>query len=137
MNKNNELSERGEVTINIGNLIGQAANASAESWDYAAFMFNAKKKGGSSYLFSEENRLSLETINIRKDLRTNFLRLREITRVDGDDYWIKCLASVRNRDKQLKLLFEFEDTSRWEITPENVREAFQIIIGDIFSEDFE
>lgn len=131
------MNARDEITINIGNLIGQAANKSAESWDYAAFMFNAKKKGGSSYLFSEKNRLSLETISIRKDLRTNFLRLREITRVDGDDYWIKCLASFRNGDKQLKLLFDFEDASRWEIAPENVREAFQIIIGDIFSKDFD
>lgn len=131
------MTARDEITINIGNLIGQAANQSAASWDYAAFMFNAKKKGGSSYLFSEQNRLSLDTANIRKDLRLNFLRLREITRVDGDNYWIKCLVSVRNRDRQLKVLFEFDDASRWDITPENVHDTFQIIISDIFPEALE
>jgi len=125
---------RDEITIEIGNLIGQAANASADLWDYAAFMFDAQKKGGSSYLYLGTERLSLETRPIRKELRENFLRLREITRVEGDDYWIKCLAAVKNEGKKLKMLFEFDDKSRWEITPSNARDAYKIVIGDVFPE---
>lgn len=125
---------RDEITINIGNLIGQAANRSSSDWDYAGFMFDAASKGGEPFLYSNGRRLSLEVRAVRKELRTNFLRLREITRVDGDDYWIRCLAVVKNDGKQLKMLFEFEDGFRWEITPANAHDSFKILVGEIFPE---
>lgn len=125
---------RDELTLNIGNLIGQAANFSAEKWDYAGFMFEAEDQGGSSYLFKDGTRLSLNDDYVFGELRQNFLRLREVTRVDGDDYWIKCLAVVENESKQLRMLFEFNDQNRWKITPVNARDAYSIIIGDIFPE---
>lgn len=134
------MNARDEITINIGNLIGQAANASAESWDYVAYVFSYEEGGvigGQSSLYKDEVQMKLHTRAVRKELRANFLRLREITRVDGDEYWSRCLAAIRNRDKNFKMLFEFDDPNRWKITPENAREAFQVIIGDIFSEDFD
>lgn len=128
---------RDEITINIGNLIGQAANNSSSDWDYAGFMFDAASKGGEPFLYSNGRRLSLEIRTVRKELRINFLRLREITRVDGDDYWIRCLAVVKNDGKQFKMLFEFDDKSRWEITPTNARDSYRILVGEIFPEALE
>lgn len=131
---------RDEITINIGNLIGQAANASTDTWDYVAYVFSYEGNGligGQPILYRDQNQIKLQTRPIRKELRTNFLRLREITRVDGDDYWIRCLAVVKNDGKKFKMLFEFDDPNRWEITPANARDAYKIVIGDAFPEVLE
>lgn len=70
-------------------------------------MFDAASKDGEPFLYGNGRRLSLEVRVVRKERRTNFLQLREIIRVDGDGYWIGCLAVVENQGKYLKVLFEF------------------------------
>ncbi|RYG93333.1 hypothetical protein EU803_04335 [Loktanella sp. IMCC34160] len=130
-------SPKDEIVFQIGNLIGQAANASVEHWDYAGFMFDTASKGGSSYLYTDGIRGSLETGNIRRELRQSFLRLRDLTQIAGDDPWIRCLAMIRFEDRALRMLFEFDDKSRWEIGPTNARDAYRIIVGDAFPEDFQ
>ncbi|RYG93337.1 hypothetical protein EU803_04360 [Loktanella sp. IMCC34160] len=126
-----------EVVHKIGNMIGQAANASAEHWDYAGYMFVAAQRGGSPYLFANGEYGSLNTRLFRRDLRENFLRLRDLTQIEGDDPWIRCLAMIRFEDRALRILFEFEDTTRWAIGPTNVHDAYRIIVGDAFPEDFQ
>lgn len=128
---------RDEITIEIGNIIGRSANRSADAWDYAGYAFVAKDMGGTPFLYRDGELLDLETGPERRALRENFLRLREITRVEGDDYWIRCLAVVRNEDKKFRMLFEFNDNSRWEITPANVHDSYRILVGDAFPEEFE
>ncbi len=55
----------------------------------------------------------------------------------GDDYWDRCLAAIRYEDREFRMLFEFEDKTRWEITPTNAQDAYKLVFGDIFPEDFE
>ena len=68
-----------------------------------------------------------------KSITTAFKRLREITCVDGDDYWIKVLFVLRS-DGEMKFLFEFDDWNRWKITPSNVDHAYEILVGEVFPE---
>ena len=53
--------------------------------------------------------------------------------LEGDDYWIKCLAVLRS-DGDLKMLFEFENWDRWKISPANIERTYEILIGDAYPE---
>ncbi len=131
---------RDEITINIGNLIGKGANLGKLKWDYAGYIYiNSGDNSPESefFVFKDGNRIDLDDDEIWDEAMTNFSRLREIIRVDGDDYWIRCLAVVKNEGKKFKILFEFDDASRWEITPANARDAYKIVIGDVFPEVLE
>lgn len=125
-----------ELIIEIGQILKRAAVSQAEAWDYAGYMFETKDGNSSSgemFLFHSGNRLPFRLGRDMKAITTSFKRLREVTRVDGDDYWIKCLAVLRS-DGDMKLLFEFDDWSRWKITPANVDRAFEILVGDVYPE---
>ena len=65
-----------------------------------------------------------------------FKRLREVKRVDGDGYWIKCLAVLRS-DGDMKVLFEFDNWSRWKMPPANVDHAFEILVGGVYPDAVE
>lgn len=126
---------RDEITINIGNLIGQSANSGGQSWDYAGYVFatnNGESSSSSFFVFRNSKLLDIDDDDRFEETERNFFRLREITRVDGDDYWIRCLAVVQNASKQFKMLFEFDDPSRWQITPANAHDSFRILVGEIF-----
>ena len=130
------MDTKTEIISEIGNIIMRSANASAEQWDYAGYSFETRdglNSDGEIFMFHKRTRISLKLGREIKTIVTNFKRFREITRVDGDDYWIKCKAVLR-RDGDFKMLFEFDDWSRWSITPANVDQAYEILVGDIFPE---
>lgn len=126
-----------ELIIRVGQLLMKSARESSEAWDYAGYMFETKdgaSSGGEDFLFSGSNRLIFDlSFDDQDEIIECFKRLREVTRVDGDDYWIKCLAVLRS-DGDMKLLFEFDDWSRWKITPANVDRALEILVGDVYPE---
>lgn len=88
---------------------------------------------GEIYLYHNRILLDLDLGEDARPLRETFKHFREITRVEGDNYWIKCLAVLRH-DGELKMLFEFEDWSRWSISPANVERSFEILVGEVFPE---
>jgi len=128
-----------DIIIEIGKAIMGAAKNTSDSWEYAGYVFSAKSGSVEmvDFLFApDKKRDFLEDREWFKHLRESFKRFREITRVDGDDYWIKCKAVLR-RDGDFKMLFEFDDWSRWSITPANVDRAYEILIGDVYPESLE
>ena len=129
-----------DITIQIGQILLRSAKASAERWDYAGYMFETRdgtSSGGTKFVYNGRERLPLELERTdRRALTDAFKRFREVTRVEGDDYWLKCLAVLR-RDGDLKMLFEFDDWSRWSITPANVDRAYEILVGEIYPEALE
>ncbi len=128
-----------DLIIEIGKVIMRAAKNTSDNWEYAGYVFAAKNGSVEmvDFLFGpDRKRMFLEDREWFKPLRENFKRFREVTRVEGDDYWIKCKAVLR-RDGDFKMLFEFDDWSRWSITPGNVGRAYEILIGDIYPEALE
>lgn len=119
----------------IGQALMRNAKASAPSWDYAGYMFETKdgvSSGGSKFIFQNGQRLPLDLERTdRRTITDSFKRLREVTRVDGDDYWIKCIAVLRS-DGDMKMLFEFNNWKRWKISPANVDDAYAILVGEVF-----
>lgn len=124
-----------ELITTIGQALMRNAKTSAAEWDYAGYMFETKdgvSSGGTKFIFHNGTRLPLDLERTdRRALTDSFKRLREVTRVDGDDYWIKCIAVLRS-DGDMKMLFEFTDWDRWKISPANVDDAFAILVGDLF-----
>lgn len=119
----------------IGQALMRNANASPSDWDYAGYMFETKdgvSSGGTKFIFHNGQRLPLDLERTdRSTITDSFKRLREVTRVDGDDYWIKCIAVLR-ADGDMKMLFEFDDWKRWKISPANVDRAYEMLVGEVF-----
>lgn len=119
----------------IGQALMRNAKTSAPHWDYAGYMFETKdgvSSGGTKFIFHDGQRLPLDLERAdRRTITDSFKRLREVTRVDGDDYWIKCIAVLRS-DGDMKMLFEFNDWKRWKISPANVDDAYAILVGEVF-----
>lgn len=132
------MSVREDITLRIGNLIGQGVVSANQEWDYAGYIYMHAIKGSPEtefFVFKDGVRLDIDDDDIWEEIIDNFTKLREITRVDGDDYWIRCLAAVKSQTRDFRMLFEFSDKNRWEITPSNVRESFEVLIGDVFPDD--
>ncbi|MDB9837221.1 hypothetical protein OAC51_10040 [Flavobacteriaceae bacterium] len=130
--------ESSEIIQNIGKLIFQSANLSAENWDYAIYVYSYEGGGiigGQPLLYKDRKQIKLQTREIRKELRANFFKLLDITHIENADHWIKCLVGVKNKTKEIKVFFEFEKMQRWKITPVNAANAYNMIIGEVFKED--
>ncbi len=123
-----------DLIIEIGRTLKRAAQEQDGEWDYAGYMFETKdgvSSGGEMFCFRAGVRVPYRLGRDMKTITTAFKRLREVTRVDGDDYWIKVLFVLR-ADGEMKFLFEFDDWDRWKITPANVDRAYEILVGDVF-----
>ncbi|RJE86543.1 hypothetical protein [Paracoccus onubensis] len=133
MSSKQDIHEK--LIIKIGKLLMKSARVSATSWDYAGYMFETKdsvSSGGEIFLYAGRDRLVFDLdFDDQDEIIESFKRLREVTHVDGDAYWIKCLVAVRS-DGDLKMLFEFDDWSRWKISPTNVDRAYEILVGEIY-----
>lgn len=126
-----------DLIVEIGQLLMRSAKGSAPEWDYAGWMFetrDGRSSSGEDFLYRGPERLDFKVnFDDQDKILEAFKRLREVTRVDGDAYWIKCLAVLR-RDGDMRLLFEFDDWSRWSITPANVDRSYEILVGEIYPE---
>lgn len=126
---------REQITLDIGKLILKAANTSSDKWDYAGYVFetmNGVSSSGTKFLYNGSERLSLGLGADQKQISQSFKYLREITRVDGDDYWVACKAVLRQSDGDFQMLFEFDDINRWGINPGNAKKAYDILVKDVF-----
>lgn len=125
------------LIIQIGKMLMKSARGSAESWNYAGYMFETAdglSSGGEVFLYADRKRLEMDLDFDDQDIIIeSFKRLREVTHVDGDAYWIKCNVVLRS-DGDLRMLFEFDDKARWKITPANVDRAFDILVGEVYPE---
>jgi hypothetical protein len=126
-----------DLVHEIGTLLYRAARASGAEWDYAGRMFETRdgvSSSGTTFQFHGRTLLDFDMPrDDRLRLTDAFKQLREATRVDGDNYWIKCLVVVRN-DGDMRMLFEFRDGKRWSIGPANVDRAFDVLVGEIYPE---
>lgn len=128
-----------DIIVEIGQILMRNAQKGGAEWDYCGYMFETQdgaSSGGEMFMFHNGNRLPFRLGRDMKDITTAFKRFREVTRVEGDDYWLKCLAVLR-RDGDFKMLFEFDDWSRWSITPANVDQAYAMLVGEIYPEALE
>lgn len=126
-----------DFIVNIGRLLMKSGRGSAESWDYAGYMFETAdglSSSGEIFLYAGRKRLEMALdFDDQDSIIENFKRLREVTHVEGDAYWIKCNLILRS-DGDLRMLFEFDDKARWKITPANVDRAFDILVGEVYPE---
>lgn len=124
-----------ELTSAIKQALMRNAKTSSPEWDYAGYMFETKdgvSSGGTKFIFHNGARLPLDLERTDRRLVTDsFKKLREETPVDGDKYWIKCIAVLRS-DGDMKMLFEFDDWKRWKIGPSNAEHAYEILVGEVF-----
>jgi hypothetical protein len=134
------MTQSEDLIIAIGQALMRTARATGEPWDYAGWMFetrDGRSSSGTVFQFSGRRQLTLEFSFDDQDLiLDSFMALREATHVPGDAHWIKCLAVLR-ADGEMKLLFEFNDWSRWSITPANVDRSLEILVGDVFPDALE
>jgi len=128
-----------DTIIKIGKLMLRNARLRAEEqlgdpnkWDYAGYVF--QEGGGDIFLFHEKEQYSYSFGDMRMEIWDLFVILRDLTRVEGDKPWIKCKAVIRS-DGELKMLFEFDDEDKWNITPRNLDRKYDILIGDIFPDE--
>ncbi len=122
-----------EIVREIRKMILQVVNNSSEQWVYAGYVFTARN--GSTemidFYFDQKNKRGfLEDRDWFKSLRNNFKALCNLKEIKKDNSWIKCKA-VLHKDGAFKVLFEYNDSSRWSISPTNVSQAYKILISDI------
>lgn len=131
------MTAKTELVHKIGGAILRRANADGEDWDYAGWVFktlDGSSASGELFRYRGQTRLVLDMSSDQRTTSDAFFRLREITVGDDGKPWIKCLVAVRREDKALRMYFEFEDASRWSISPANVEDARQILLGQAFPE---
>lgn len=129
-------TEQEEIVVEIGQILMRYAKQTGAAWDYCGYLFETRdgvNRTGQVFMFSDKEPQEFSLSQDRRLMMDAFKRFREATRVKGDDYWIKCLAVLRS-DGDLKMLFEFEDWGRWKSLPANVDRAFEILVGDAYSE---
>ena len=138
--KTRRTMNKNEIITKIGQAIMRAANNSSNHWKYAGYVFSYAdgSVGMLDFLFdASQKRGFLEDRPWFKETRELFKQFREITYFEGDEHWIKCKAVLCKSDGKLKMLFELKDYSRWSISLVNIAKAFEIFVGDIFSESHE
>ncbi len=130
------MKEQERIVVEIGQILMRHAKQSGADWDYCGYMFETRDGvncTGQVFMFSEKELQEFNLSQDRKPMMEAFKRFREVTRVEGADYWIKCLAVLRS-DGDLKMLFEFENWDRWKISPANIERTYEILIGDAYPE---
>jgi len=128
---------KNDLIIDISKLILKAANESNELWNYAGYVFeteDGENSTGSVFSFKNGIRQRMSIYENIELLTDKFKELRKLTLVEGDNYWIKCNLIVRKSDGKMKMLFEFDDWSKWKVTPGNFDRAYEVLVGDLFSE---
>lgn len=131
------MSIEQDLIIQIGQVLMRSAKSTTVNWDYAGYMFETSdglSSSGEIFLYRRRTRLDFDLdFDDQDKIIESFKRLREVTRVDGDEYWIKCNVVLRS-DGDLRMLFEFDNKARWTVTPANVDRAFDILVGEIYPE---
>ncbi|MBO6767354.1 MAG: hypothetical protein JJ901_03495 [Erythrobacter sp.] len=128
------MNEQEQIIVEIGQILMRSANRSNPDWDYCGYMFESRdgvSSGGTKFVYANRVRFPLELGRERRQITDAFKSFREVTRVEGDNHWIKCLAVLR-KDGDFKMLFEFKDWKRWTISPANVERAYEILVGEIY-----
>src|SRR6056297_2766296 len=106
------MTETDDIIQTLGRLIMRSARDSPAGWDYAGYVFSIAKDEAvrvEPFLFSGGQRGSIDHIPVRHEVANAFLRLREVTRVPGDDRWKAMLMVLRRDGGKLKFLFEFDN----------------------------
>ncbi len=125
-----------DLIVEIGRILKRAAQDQDGDWDFAGYMFetgDGVNSGGEMFRFRAGVRIPYRLGRDMKTITTAFRRLREVTRGDGGEYWIKVLFVLR-ADGEMRFLFEFDDWDRWKVTPANVDRAYENLVGDVFPE---
>ncbi|UXM95244.1 hypothetical protein N5853_00885 [Bartonella sp. HY329] len=131
-----------DIVNDIGAIMFRSAKQSAfrmsgneDEWDYGVYVFT--EGSGDIALYFKKKYISYSFGDELLDILNLFENFRDITRVDGDKPWLKCKAAIRKSDRQLKMLFEFDDLKKWSIGPNNLDKQYEILLGDIFPEALE
>lgn len=126
-----------EIIQDIGRTLLHAANDQNPDWDYVGYTFNTNDGvnfDASGFLFVSQTLQEFTLRRIGKDLGTLHLRLREITKIHDQPYWIASRCVLRKLDNDFKLHFEFDNPNRWKITPANADNAFDVLVGSAFDQ---
>jgi hypothetical protein len=107
----------------IGAAIVQSPRIAALDWQHLVLVANVEQShstlSGFSYDSSGKSRPvspgGMETLD-------KIGALREAMRTDALEPWIQCLIRIQRDTGKIAVDFEYEDPSRWAITPANVRQ---------------
>ncbi|MCF6446177.1 hypothetical protein [Nereida sp. MMG025] len=129
---------RDEIVLQIGQLILRVANETSSDWSYAGYVYRStdgRNASRQNFLFGPNlGRDFLEDRAFKTEVRTIFPRLWQVATDDDENNPVAIKVGVRAVDRELKVLFEFENPDRWAVGPGNVTEATQIYLGDLFPE---
>lgn len=131
---------RDEIVLEIGQLVLRAANETSADWAYAGYVYqtaDGKNSSRQNFLFEAGlERRFLNDKSIKRDIRTIFPRLWQVVTDNDENHPVAIKVGVRAADRDLKVLFEFDDGNRWAVGPGNVAQVTQIYLGDLFPDAF-
>lgn len=131
---------RDEIVLEIGQLVLRAANETSTDWAYAGYVYKSSDgKNSSRQDFCFEPSLErdfLEDEAVNKTVRQLFPRLWQVVTDNDENHPVAIKVGVRAADRDLKVLFEFDDGNRWAVGPGNVAQVTQIYLGDLFPDAF-
>ena len=120
--------EADKLIHEIGAVIVQSPRIAALEWQHLVFVANVEREhttlSGFAYDRSGKSRPAspggMQTLD-------KIAALREAMRMDGSEPWAACLIRIERSTGKIAMDFEYEDPSRWAITPTNVRQMAETL----------
>ena len=120
------MANKTELISKLGQEILRAKDLQGNSWDSLALVIDLDEGhfAQSGYLYTSEEVVPFTAITPeRRKLSSLCNELRKLIHEESDAYVKQMLMQIRSQDTSLKIDFEFEDSSRWSITPSNMHQA--------------
>lgn len=109
----------------VGALIVQDDRVSAQPWDayalVARFDDSRIQLNGFAYEGEESRPATPRGTAVHHTLKA----LREATRQPGREPWGACIVRIDRETKKIRIEFEYDDPSSWDVTPQTAKDIAQ------------
>ena len=107
----------------IGAAIVQSPRIAALDWQHLVFAANVERGHSTISGFAyDQSGKSRPTSPGSTEALNKIAALREAMRTDGREPWAACLIRIERDTGKVAMDFEYDNPSRWAITPANVRQ---------------
>ncbi|QND51889.1 hypothetical protein HB779_08215 [Phyllobacterium sp. 628] len=117
------MSENIELLEDIARATFSSDSLKELNWNEVSVVFevnpDGKVDGTYGYAYDIDNKATAISVRPR-DVRPAVSAYREWLRLEGDKGFIKMLFQFNRKSRKVNALFEFEDPTRWQVTPKNI-----------------
>lgn len=125
-----------DLVHQIGELLVRCASVENDTWDHVGWVFvprAGRSYEGELFRYHTTRRVPVSLGARQREAADMMFQIREIT-PHNDAFWKACIIGVEQSSGKVRILFEFEDASRWRVSPSTVEQTRAMLLSGLFPE---